>query len=241
MIDIELIKALKRGTRRMSDESLTKLCAYVKSQMSRGAVFKNRAGKEDIYYTMFGWLLCYTLGIKTDKNVRREYLKGIDRAQLDELHTIVYKQCVMLDDLMSYGMILAAVKHIGDRKHIEDFFEAFSQHTTGESLNGLAAGFWTNKVPREYALKQIDALQDKTGGFYQTTYAQMPDLLSTAVALFTLNAAKSKTRYNPTDFVVAHVNDNGSWAPNVLDTDSDVEYCFYGLLALGSIDDLMIG
>ena len=235
MIDIELIKALKRGTRRMSDESLTKLCAYVKSQMSRGAAFKNRAGKEDIYYTMFGWLLCYTLGIKTDKSVRREYLKGIDRAQLDELHSIVYKQCVMLDDLMSYGMILAAVKHIGNRKHIEDFFNAFSQHTKGESINGLAAGFLTNKMPKDFALMQIAALQDASGGFYQNTGATIPDLLSTAVALFTLKAAKTKARYNPTDFVVAHVNDDGSWAPNVLDTDSDVEYCFYGLLALGSV------
>ena len=62
----------------------------------------------------------------------------------------------------------------------------------------------------------------------------MPDLLSAAVALFTLSANGIHTSDKATDFIEAHFNEDGSFAPNIIDTVGDVEYVFYGLLALGS-------
>ena len=61
----------------------------------------------------------------------------------------------------------------------------------------------------------------------------MPDLLSTAVALFTLWLIGEHPQ-SGSRFIEAHWLDMGSFAPTLLDDYSDVEYLFYGLLALGS-------
>ena len=61
-----------------------------------------------------------------------------------------------------------------------------------------------------------------------------PDLLSTAVALFTLRLVGAEAR-DASDFIHAHWLDNGGFAPTIFDDYSDVEYVFYGILALGAI------
>lgn len=75
--------------------------------------------------------------------------------------------------------------------------------------------------------------QDETGGFYASEVAPIPDMLSTAVALFTLRLIGAEFR-DATQFIQAHWLDNGGFAPTLLDDYSDVEYVFYGLLALGT-------
>lgn len=76
--------------------------------------------------------------------------------------------------------------------------------------------------------------QNETGGFYASEQAPIPDLLSTAVALFTLRLLEINVK-DATPFIQAHGLDNGGFAPTLYDDYSDVEYVFYGLLALGSI------
>ena len=239
-LDYQLIKTLKRGAGLLSECSHSSLCGYVKSQMTDNSTFKNRAGKEDLYYTMFGWMLCYVLNIETKRVLRKKFLSDIDFDSLDSLHKKVFQQCILLDDLLSRGIILAALRHLGEHRHIEEFFGEFERHTVTETLNGTAAGLFTKKksltkTEKAERLMQIASLQDETGGFYQNESAQIPDILSTAVALFTLSSFGVRARYDASDFIEAHFNDDGSFAPNLLDTQSDVEYCFYGVLALGSI------
>lgn len=77
--------------------------------------------------------------------------------------------------------------------------------------------------------------QQPTGGFAATAVSPVPDLLSTATALFALKNYAVEPRYIAADFVEAHWLDNGSFAPTLLEEESDVEYLFYGLLALGSL------
>lgn len=238
-LDYLIIKTLKRGADALSETSRDSICNYVTSQMTDNSSFMNRAGKEDLYYTMFGWMLCYSLNIKTDKVHRKNYLAGIDVSALDSLHKKVYQQCLLLDDLLSHGLLLAGIKHIGERNHIEEFFSEFNQHTVTKTLNGTAAELFVKRneisqIEKAEQLMQISTLQDETGGFYQNEVAQIPDLLSTAVALFTLSSFGMKPRYKYSDFIEAHFNDDGSFAPNLIDLQGDVEYCFYGLLALGS-------
>ena len=75
--------------------------------------------------------------------------------------------------------------------------------------------------------------QDETGGFYASEQAPIPDLLSTAVGLFTLRLIGKEVK-DATPFIEAHWLDHGGFAPTLYDDYSDVEYVFYGLLALGS-------
>lgn len=85
------------------------------------------------------------------------------------------------------------------------------------------------------ALTYLRNSQQPTGGFAATAVSPVPDLLSTATALFTLKNYAVTPRYAANDFVEAHWLANGGFAPTLLEEESDVEYLFYGLLALGSL------
>ena len=97
------------------------------------------------------------------------------------------------------------------------------QHQTGEPYD-------------KEMVKWLRARQDETGGFYASEMSPIPDLLSTAVALFTLLLIGDETQ-SAKRFIEAHWLDIGSFAPTLLDDYSDVEYLFYGLLALGSLQE----
>ena len=95
-------------------------------------------------------------------------------------------------------------------------------------------GQLTNYLPNA-ALTYLRNSQQPTGGFSATAVSPMPDLLSTATALFTLKNYGVTPCYPASDFVEAHWLPNGGFAPTLLEEESDVEYLFYGLLALGSL------
>ena len=94
------------------------------------------------------------------------------------------------------------------------------QHQMGQKLDAAC-------------VEWIQQRQDETGGFYASEQAPIPDLLSTAVGLFTLRLIGKEVK-DATPFIEAHWLDNGGFAPTIYDDYSDVEYVFYGLLALGS-------
>jgi prenyltransferase beta subunit len=79
------------------------------------------------------------------------------------------------------------------------------------------------------------------GGFFAIPDAPMPDLLSTATALHTLSvlgADVSELKEGCLDFVDSLWTSKGAfygtWADDIL----DVEYCLYGLLALGHLSTM---
>lgn len=96
-------------------------------------------------------------------------------------------------------------------------------------LKGYLEGF------REERAEGLRSMQTPSGGFKASPEAPVPDLLSTAVALFTLFLYGLKPKFGAFDFIDAHLLDDGSFAPTILDQEGDIEYLFYGLLALGSI------
>ena len=82
----------------------------------------------------------------------------------------------------------------------------------------------------------LKTLQHESGGFAASSAAPLPDLLSTATTLFVLNNYRLKPITSPRDFVDAHWNEQtGGFSATLLEETSDVEYTFYGLLALGSL------
>ncbi|KAA6332656.1 hypothetical protein EZS27_018864 [termite gut metagenome] len=76
--------------------------------------------------------------------------------------------------------------------------------------------------------------QDESGGFYAAGQALVPDILSTATALFVLHCYGVSPRINPERFIEAHWLESGGFAPTLLEENSDIEYTFYGVLALGA-------
>jgi len=77
------------------------------------------------------------------------------------------------------------------------------------------------------------SLQDESGGFFAAVSSPVPDMLSTATALFMLKCYGIAPRFNANDFIDAHWLQSGGFGATFMDETSDVEYTFYGLLALG--------
>jgi len=77
----------------------------------------------------------------------------------------------------------------------------------------------------------------KNGGFAALHHAPSEDLLSTGVALYALHFLDADLRLIKPDCLnfVDNLYDNGGFRSTSSDSTTDVEYTFYGLLALGSM------
>lgn len=109
----------------------------------------------------------------------------------------------------------------------------YSTNATASALMvlGQLNGFKANTQVEALCKKQADF-----GGFYALDEALMPDLLSTATALFVLGCYRCKPNESTADFIEAHWNEHsGGFSATLLEDSSDIEYTFYGILALGTL------
>jgi hypothetical protein len=148
---------------------------------------------------------------------------------------------------MQLSMAEDSGRRIGDRRQFARRLEAWRvagggyANTPGAEVattNATAAALIVSGQLRGYR-KSPDShylrrLQQPSGGFASSPEAPAPDLLSTATALFTLRQYGERPEYPAADFIEAHWLPSGGFAATLLDDGSDVEYTFYGLLALGA-------
>lgn len=213
---LKVYLTLRGGWKRLTPEAKELLKGYVLSQKeSKG--YRNAGGKVDDYYTQFGEVLETVMSPLRIPLVRP---------------SLTVKESLKKDDV--YGCFFRFLNEEMHLKKTAAIPEALlktrgtnavccilaTQHQTGETLNAEL-------------VEWLKARQDETGGFYASEMAPIPDLLSTAVALFTLRLIGEKAA-SAKEFVEAHWMEDGGFCPTILDDYSDVEYVFYGLLALGS-------
>lgn len=107
------------------------------------------------------------------------------------------------------------------------------------STNATAAALMVARQSKDCLPTQdVEWLRDEqksNGGWCAEQHTPLPDLLSTATALFALRCYGVEPRYSAIDFIEGHWLDDGGFAATLLDDESDVEYLFYGLLALGTL------
>ena len=86
-------------------------------------------------------------------------------------------------------------------------------------------------------VNELRSFHRKNGGFAALKRAPSDDLLSTGVALFALNFLDADVRLIKPDCLnfVDDMYDNGGFRSTYADSITDIEYTFYGLLALGSM------
>lgn len=79
------------------------------------------------------------------------------------------------------------------------------------------------------------------GGFKATKTTESSDLLSTAVALYSISSrsrVKLKNKKRIYEYINILWNENGGFCSSIFDNQADSEYTFYGLLAIGSLSFL---
>ncbi|MBP5425448.1 MAG: hypothetical protein J6Y33_05170 [Prevotella sp.] len=222
----KVYRALLRGWKRMTPEAQRALQAFVASQQTDGG-YMNAGGRVDAYYSQFGRVLEAVfsprrlLGMPIRLTVQESRHKDTIYGQFfdfleDELHMKWNQGDRSLDSDQNHGPV------------------PLIPQTTNAVCCLLSMQHQKSATPNPDLLVWLQSRQDETGGFYATDVSPIPDLLSTAIALFTLRLVGTEA-HDATDFIHAHWLDNGGFAPTILDDYSDVEYVFYGLLALGSI------
>ncbi|MDR0796274.1 MAG: hypothetical protein LBE79_09550 [Tannerella sp.] len=110
-----------------------------------------------------------------------------------------------------------------------------TQATTNATVAALAIKGQLGGYRIDADVDYLQASQDQSGGFYAGSSTPVPDLLSTATALFLLKYYNVTPRINAGNFIDAHWHPSGGFSATLLDESCDVEYTFYGLLALGAI------
>lgn len=213
----KVYRTLRRGWKRMTPEAQRAVQAFVASQRTDGG-YMNAGGHADAYYSQFGRVL------EAVFSPRRLLGMPIHLTVQESRHkdTIYGQFFDFLED--EFHMINPKTNEVPLPQII----------TTNAVCCLLAMQYQTNRLLDSNLLSWLQARQDETSGFHATDEAPIPDLLSTAVALFTLRLVGAEA-HDATNFIHAHWLDNGGFAPTILDDYSDVEYVFYGLLALGSI------
>lgn len=94
------------------------------------------------------------------------------------------------------------------------------------------------KKPTEHLQKKLSTYYRPTGGFAALTESPIDDLLSTAVCLYALNFTGNDLRVIKPDAIafVDSLYSDGGFVATVFDLEPDIEYTFYGLLALASLN-----
>jgi len=113
---------------------------------------------------------------------------------------------------------------------------------TSATAAGLVLAKRVGETPAPDAFAWLRQQASETGGFLAAPGAPIADLLGTAVALFAFDYCGERLEdtwlETTEEFVSAHWNEDGGFCGTVLDPDSDAEYTFYGLLALGCLHRL---
>lgn len=201
----------------MTPEAQRAVQTFVASQKTAHG-YMNAGGHEDAYYQQFGEVLeaVFTPRKLLTTNIRLTVQESRHK------DTVYGRFFDFLNDEMTWS------KGQGARGKGQEV------RTTNAVCCVLAMQHQMGLQSDATDVEWLQQRQDETGGFYASEQAPIPDLLSTAVALFTLRLLEINVK-DATPFIQAHGLDNGGFAPTLYDDYSDVEYVFYGLLALGSI------
>lgn len=229
-----LFKALEKGSSSLSPDARRAVCHYVRSKTPDGCRFVNRADKPDLYYTMFGWAVSFVLGIRVRISGRRRLLRQTNPETLDEIHHTAHMMLSQLHRLMMLpkGAGLPLLRIMSPDTALISFLNGYRGHGSGSGTNAAAISLLLDND--ENAAERLKRMQDPSGGFLSNSGAAIPDMLSTAAALFSLKLSGIEPPYSPLDFIEAHWQDDGGFTDNLSDGAADIEYMFYGLLSLGS-------
>jgi geranylgeranyl pyrophosphate synthase len=156
-------------------------------------------------------------------DLQSPYARFVWLSLLEDSGNKVRNKREMLENLKPYHIESGGYTNILQRKE-----PSTNATAAALAIRGQLHGYTTSRD-----LHYLASLQDMSGGFRAFPQSPVPDLLSSSTALFVLGCYGKSPFYPARDFIEAHWLDSGGFAPTLLDEESDVEYTFYGLMALG--------
>lgn len=157
-------------------------------------------------------------------NIQTPYSQFILFSLMEDMGMKIKNKVKLKDRLVPYRVINGGYSNTSNGN-------SATSNATAAALSLL--GQMGNYKPNS-DIEYLQHTQENNGGFKACDIVPIPDILSTATSLFVLNCYKIKPLYQSTDFIESHWLNSGGFCPTLIDEYSDVEYTFYGLLALGS-------
>jgi prenyltransferase beta subunit len=261
---------LRKSIPILEPEMLEEIRAFVRSKQTPQGGFADRAGKCDLYYSLFGYFLAEALVIPEVNSPFRLYVKKIIRETtlsgvnlycgailyvklhgFDSYTERLKKQIVSVlakSDLQQpeYANFLGimALYYLEDFLSIKRIIHTYKSHTFQDNLPCpvLAATILLLEIAgrtKPESQKKLYSFYRSKGGFAAFKQAPSEDLLSTAVALYALNFMSADIRLIKPESLsfIDGLYHNGGFMSMPSDNEIDVEYTFYGLLALGSLQE----
>jgi prenyltransferase beta subunit len=259
---------LTRSLKLLDPSAVNNIREFVKSNHTQSGGFADKAGKPDLYYTLFGFYLADALELhELFPSIRKYVEQEIVQRNIDGVHL----HCAAI---LSARLGIAGFPPKYFRKKIrkslhsqtkrQPAYSVFLNLLSSYYLRDYTGIFLTGRklkklnensslpAPVTAALlvlqksfnrpvnkleKDLMSFYCSSGGFKATKAAPVPDLLSTGVALFALDFAGFDLRIIKPDCLdfVDSLFQEGGFGSNHIDPETDIEYTFYGLLALGSL------
>ncbi len=264
----QFIGLVQKGFATLDAESQSEVKQFVQSCQHSGGGFTNRAGRPDLYYSLFGVWLSSAVGLeKALENHRKFILKnaGIQKEPVDVFAEILIREILFKDKYKKpskFKLIKMAFQNAGKVSIFYRLFlflmtfDALYQNANFRFLGRLLLSFYSPSDESPCSIhsavliaRQKAGLSIKKGakilhsffeagkGFKVFREVDEPDLLSSAVALFSLKFAGTDLRLvTPTCLELIQQNYSaGAFLAGNGDEMRDLEYTFYGLLALGTL------
>jgi len=256
---------LQKSTAIINADIQNEIKQYLLKSLTKDGGFADRGGKADIYYTLFGCFIAEALSVKevipqlkiyVKKSAEEESLSGINlfsaailyaklfgvdsntfrlkkmvRAELEKASNKEYYNFIGLLTLYyleDYRNLLKLRKNINVDNNKEVPCSMAAAEAVIKKITGRSTRLDEDKLKTFYR---------GNGGFVALQKSPVSDLLSTAVALYALrfvDADLKKIKPDCLSFIDGLYLD-GSFRATHLDFEIDIEYIFYGLLALGAM------
>ncbi|MBI9068150.1 MAG: hypothetical protein JEZ09_12725 [Salinivirgaceae bacterium] len=255
----------------LDENSISKLKHYTKSQMHETGFFKDKAGKPDLYYSLFGYFIASSL---KENILKQKLAEAISNMPIDSLKDKVHLFCgailkaqlnsekesnkkyklkiiETLNNLSTkdsgYIWFLGIISfyYLQDYYLINKYLKKFQPQidTSKEEIpcTLIAAELILNKVnkkPTQTLVEKLIKYYRPSGGFAALQKSPIEDLLSTAVCLFALQFASVDLRIIKPDALtfIESLYHDGGFVATQFDKEADIEYTFYGLLAMASLE-----
>jgi len=186
-----------------------------------------------VYHFCQSVLYAKFIGINKTSNVLRNIISlQLSNPKIKQPHYFYFLFLLALFYLKDYYSINQLIKKI-------NLEESTSSICTLKAVELLIKCLQNKNYQEE--IQQLKSFYQPTGGFKALHQAPVSDLLSTAVALYALHFVKADLRDIKSDCLnfIDSLYVEGGFKATVFDNDdeTDIEYTFYGLLALGSLSN----
>lgn len=287
----QMIALLGNALDLLDEQGRGEVLQFLLSQQNADGGFKDRGGRSDLYYSLFGGLMIRAEGMgqrawspKSEvtqpatctpqlvTESKEKLTRFVQEKSLSKVSGFIEQCClVLLQKELKIGrnsqfkaLISLGKSFWKERQSINLSYRSFVLFLTLDAVfpfpgllkfgagkmlkqtvvdphspcSEVAAKVFLQRMMNQDVSKDVELLMSfacKSGGFKAFAHLDHADILSTAVALFALKFAGSDLRLlKPAslDFIESNFVD-GAFLSGDGDPTADVEYTFYGLLALG--------